>query len=204
MAARRRRRAGSSARARPIHNAALACYGRGMAKPPSSLPPEDAALWGRVARTVRPLGGARAGGEVSPSRPRTDIRPRAPEAPRTSREARQAPPHAASLDGGWDRRLRQGRVRPERTVDLHGLTQEGAYRRLVGAVQAAFDEGMRLLLVITGRPRGPDEAPRGVISRQFPLWMEGPEIRPYVAAIRRAHQRHGGAGAVYVVLRRHR
>ena len=34
--------------------------------------------------------------------------------------------------------------------------------------------------------------------------LETPALRPYVAALRPAHPRHGGSGAFYVILRRSR
>ena len=163
------------------------------------LPPKDAALWKQVARTVRPLGAPKPPEESKP--PGVRVRVRAPEMPAVRGGGS---PSEATLDGGWDRRLRKGRVEPQRTVDLHGLTQAEAHARLVAAVQDAFAAGLRTLLVITGKPRGPDEAPRGILSKMFPIWCEGAHLRPYIAAIRPAAQRHGGAGASFVVLRRRR
>ena len=163
------------------------------------LPPKDAQLWRRVAATVRPLGAPKPPAGAPP--PRVQVRERAADPP--SRTPASSPVDA-SLDGGWDRRLRKGRVEPQRTIDLHGLTQERAHTRLVRAVQSAYAEGVRTLLVITGKPRGPDEAPRGILSKMFPIWCEGSDLRPYIAALRPAAQKHGGAGASFVILRRKR
>lgn len=173
-----------------------------MPRRPKSLPPEDKALWERVAETVRPLDEKPA--PVHHRFPRVDIRERAPKAPALRPSAVLAAPERASLDGAWDRRVRKGQVVPDRTVDLHGHSRDGAYAMLERAVHNASRDGIRTLLVITGKPRGPDEAPRGIIAKSLPVWLETPQLRPYIAATRRAHQRHGGAGAVYVILRRAR
>ena len=44
----------------------------------------------------------------------------------------------------------------------------------------------------------------GVLRSQLPHWLEAPSLRPYIAALRPAHPRHGGGGAWYVILRRGR
>lgn len=165
------------------------------------LPPKDAALWAQVAKTIRPLGAPKPAAGADPL-PRVQVRARAPETPAVGPQP--VSPVGASLDGSWDRRIRKGRLDPERTVDLHGMTQERAHVALVRAVQSAYDAGARTLLVITGKPRGPDEAPRGILSKMFPIWCEGGDLRPYIAALRPAAQKHGGRGAQYVVLRRRR
>jgi DNA-nicking Smr family endonuclease len=63
---------------------------------------------------------------------------------------------------------------------------------------------VRVLLVVTGKGARGGEGGRGVIRAALPHWLETPALRPYVAALRAAHPRHGGAGAWYVILRRRR
>ncbi|MEM8826236.1 MAG: Smr/MutS family protein [Pseudomonadota bacterium] len=166
------------------------------------LDPADKALWDAVTGDVTPL----ARSETPPVHrfPRVAVRAQQAVPPPSRPNAFLAAPERASLDGSWDRRVRKGQIRPDRTIDLHGLTSDGAYHRLVQAVGDASRAGLRTLLVITGKPRGSDEAPRGIIAKSLPVWLETPQLRPFVAATRRAHPKHGGAGAVYVVLRRAR
>ncbi len=65
------------------------------------------------------------------------------------------------------------------------------------------------MLLITGRQRpaegnaGRGER-RGAIRAKFLDWLTHGAHAGRIAAIRPAHPRHGGAGAVYVVLRRAR
>ncbi|MGB3722894.1 MAG: Smr/MutS family protein [Pacificimonas sp.] len=169
-------------------------------RPP--LPAADRALWDQVSRTVRPLSDKPA--PLQHRFPRVDVREHAPDAPTLRPSAVLAAPERASLDGGWDRRVRKGQVAVDRTVDLHGHTRDGAYALLERSIHRAARDGARTLLVITGKPRGEDEAPRGIIAKSLPVWLQTPQLRPFVAATRRAHRRHGGAGAVYVILRRPR
>lgn len=169
------------------------------------LGPEEAAAWSRVAATVRPLKGRPRLKPVPAPRPIESAAP-LPEPPKVSRQALGGPVDASTLDGGWDRRLRGGKLVPDRSLDLHGYSRDQAYALLSRAIEDASLAERRVLLVVTGKGgRGDDpDRPRGVIRASLPHWLETPALRPYVAALRPAHPRHGGSGAFYVILRRRR
>lgn len=191
---------------------------RGFCPVARRLDPEEAALWRRVVASVRPLPGKRrALPHPAPLPPVTHLPgagtarplpPRAlPAAPAPSRPVRPpAPLEQATLDGGWDRRLAGGRLVPDRVVDLHGLTLEGAHDRVRHEVRAARADGLRVVLLVTGRPprAGPDGGRRGLIRGQVMHWLAAGDLADAIAAVRPAHSRHGGAGALYLVLRRNR
>jgi DNA-nicking Smr family endonuclease len=114
-----------------------------------------------------------------------------------------------TLDGGWDRRLSRGLVAPDRTIDLHGHTLASAHDALDHALDRAVGEGARLILLVTGRPpraddRGMGKPRRGAIRAAIGDWLAGSHHAGRIAAVRNAHPRHGGAGALYIVLRRNR
>ncbi|MGZ8350308.1 MAG: Smr/MutS family protein, partial [Allosphingosinicella sp.] len=111
-----------------------------------------------------------------------------------------------TLDGGWDRRLGKGQVAPDLVVDLHGHSLAGAHDRLDRGLEEAVARGARLLLLITGKPPAGDRRPvvRGVIRAAVGDWLATSRHAGEIAAIRNAHPRHGGAGALYIVLRRRR
>jgi DNA-nicking Smr family endonuclease len=106
---------------------------------------------------------------------------------------------AATLDGSWDQRLRRGQVRPDRVIDLHGYSLADAHAVLAEALDAAAADGVRVLLVITGKGRG-DRPSR--IRAELGHWLEAGGMRHRIAALRPAHPRHGGGGAHYLILRR--
>ena len=61
------------------------------------------------------------------------------------------------------------------------------------------------MLVITGKgARGEGAGERGVLKRQVPHWLALPEFRALVIGFEDAGVKHGGAGALYVRLRRMR
>ncbi len=165
------------------------------------LSAHEHALWSRVAATIRPMGG-----KVQPPAPlpipeRTRITPIPPEPipPRPLQQAPKSPVSGATLDGGWDRKLRQGDIRPDRVIDLHGHTLAAAHDVLTRALDQANANGDRVLLIITGKGRA-DRPSR--IRAELAHWLDAGSHRSRIAALRPAHPRHGGGGAFYLILRR--
>lgn len=167
--------------------------------PPRRLSADERALWSRVAATVTPLE-RRARAAAPPAEAATVAMP-PPQAP-LSRKA--MPAVADTLDGGWDRRLRRGIILPDRTIDLHGHTLATARDALEHALARAIADEVRVLLVVTGKPPRGDERRRGLIRASIGDWIAHSGYSPHIAAVRNAHPRHGGAGALYLILRRKR
>ncbi len=116
----------------------------------------------------------------------------------------QTPPPRAELTRRELRRLKAGGRALDAVIDLHGLDRIAAHDLLLARLQALQAGGARTVLVITGKGRrpGPD-GERGVLARLLPLWLGEPAFRALVHAARQAAPRHGGEGAVYLLLRRH-
>jgi DNA-nicking Smr family endonuclease len=47
-------------------------------------------------------------------------------------------------------------------------------------------------------------SPHGVLKQMVPRWLKEPELAALIAAVRPAHTKHGGEGALYVYLRKPR
>jgi len=133
---------------------------------------------------------------------------------RTVAAKAQASPPLADFDRRKARQIAAGKAEVDARLDLHGLDQREAYLRLRGFLSDAHARGDRLVLVITGKG-GAEEAidrlgelaggrRRGVLRRNLPHWLEEPEFRGIVSSFTQAGARHGGAGALYVQLRRGR
>jgi DNA-nicking Smr family endonuclease len=106
----------------------------------------------------------------------------------------------AGIDRANAERLKRGLHKIEARLDLHGMTQPEAHLELAAFIRASRDAGRRCVLVITGRGLGPSGP--GVIKSSVPRWLEDSELRRHVLAIAPAQPRHGGAGAIYLLLRR--
>jgi DNA-nicking Smr family endonuclease len=189
-----------------------------MKRPVRSLTPDEAALWRRLAETVRPLRG-RAKVPPSPSGEgsgagtveRRTVHPTHPNPtlPLKGRSYESRPLDRTTLDAAWDRRLGKGVVQPDFTLDLHGHTLASAHARLDHGLTQALAQGARVLLLITGKPRTDNEITargerRGAIRAKVLDWLAAGPHASRIAAVRPAHPRHGGTGALYVVLKRAR
>jgi DNA-nicking Smr family endonuclease len=171
------------------------------------LAPDEADLWAKVAATIRPLSRDRlkpplgptpsaAASTKSPPRPQS-LRPTA--APRPA----PIPIGEKTLDGSWDKRIRSGAIEPDRILDLHGMSLDGAWAAIDRTLEQAIRYGDRVVLLITGHHR-PGEPPvqRGKIRAAVHDWLAASRHAGSIAAVRGAHRRHGGGGSLYLVLRR--
>lgn len=128
-------------------------------------------------------------------------------APRPVAVAATPAPPPNTLDGGWDKRLSRGMVAPDASIDLHGHTLASAHAMLDAGLARSIARGDRVLLLVTGKPPRPEsERPhaRGAIRAAVADWLGASRHADHIAAVRGAHPRHGGAGALYIVLRRPR
>jgi DNA-nicking Smr family endonuclease len=172
------------------------------------LGPEERALWNKVIASVRPLHSPRPSDTAPP--PAVEPAPaagvpaphRAPPKPPPPRK----PQPGTTLDATWDRRLAGGLVQPDLAVDLHGHNLATAYDLLDRRLDQAVSTGARLVLLITGKPPQGDSRPvqRGAIRAAVGDWLAASRHAGDIAAVRGAHRRHGGSGALYIVLRRRR
>jgi DNA-nicking Smr family endonuclease len=190
-----------------------------------SLTREESALWERVVASASTLKGegmalpppppprpVKASAQPAPVQPRPT--PRRPTSPLTSVDLSPDPQtglrgRAPRMDRGRYEKLRRGRLAPEARLDLHGMTAERAHAALTRFILSAHGEGLRLVLVITGKGRdgaGHVIAPHrhGILRHSLPHWLNAPPLVTRVLEIAPAHQKHGGGGAYYVYLRRQR
>lgn len=114
-----------------------------------------------------------------------------------------------TLDANWDKKIGAGRLIPDLMIDLHGYNLAAAHHRLDRGLDDAIRDGLRVVLLVTGRPppmgsSRVDRPLRGIIRESVGDWLAASRHAAAIAAIRNAHPRHGGAGALYIVLRRNR
>jgi DNA-nicking Smr family endonuclease len=183
--------------------AAIMSAGAGKSR---RLTDEERKLWGRFTRSVAPLGR-----ELVPAVPPptatssktkspTQVRPPV----RVAAAAARTAPGLEPFDRRLKQRLARGTESLDARIDLHGKTQSEAHAALLSFLRKAQSHGAKFVLVITGKGGGArdDWSERGVLKRQVPLWLRLPEFRGYVVGFEDAHSGHGGAGALYVRIRR--
>lgn len=181
---------------------------------------EERALWSKVMATVQPL-------HTAKPTPKPAAKPTAAKLPAAKMDmaaalttkrkssAGSAPPKAVpvvaspvvmphNLDGHWDRRIARGGIVPDVSIDLHDTTLNGAYARLDGALEQAIAQKFKVVLLVTGKPRAHDRASgegRGAIAAVVRDWLAASRHARHISAVRNAHPRHGGAGAIYIMLK---
>lgn len=170
------------------------------------LSSDEQALWSVLTRSVRPLRPGRH--KVDMAEPVAMVPGSRALPPVPSRPIETRPPRspAAILDNGWERRIRGGTLAPDMAIDLHGHTLSSAHAMLNHALSSALARDLRILLVITGKPPKaavPNrESRRGAIRGEIGHWLETSPFADRIASVRQAHPRHGGDGAIYIILRR--
>lgn len=107
----------------------------------------------------------------------------------------------AGLDRRILRRLRRGDYAIQAHIDLHGLTRAEAKEALEAFVERSRHRGLRCVLVVHGRGlHSRDQIP--VLKESVQVWLSRGRIARNVLAFTTARPHDGGAGAVYVLLRR--
>jgi len=183
-----------------------------MTRKKRPLSEDEHALWTVVTRAIKPLRRRKvvvpAPAEIAPPvlPPRKLAKAVKAVLPAAPPPSRIAPPPLAPLGRRLKQKIGRGSEPIDARIDLHGMTQAAAHGALVHFLHRAQRDGVRVALVITGKGKaGADpHAERGVLKRQVPLWLESPELRPLVIGFEAANIGHGGAGALYVRMRRGR
>ena len=99
------------------------------------------------------------------------------------------------------RKLRRGEFAVQGHVDLHGLTREEAKREVETFLRASRNGGKRCVLVVHGRGlHSKDQLP--VLKDALRTWLSTARFSRHVLAFATARPADGGAGAIYVLLRR--
>ncbi|MFM9849814.1 MAG: Smr/MutS family protein [Hyphomicrobiaceae bacterium] len=196
----------------------------------SHLNKDDADLWSFAARSVAPLRRAKSrvtaavpdtptadSAQPGLSRPASSLEParrahreRAAAPVQSTTHPRKDPPPLAEPDRRRVRKIATGQHEIEARLDLHGLRQSDAHRRLARFLHDAQSAGLTMVLVITGKgsARKPADdgsyarVEPGIIRRAVPLWLDEPGLRALVVSCTSAHPRHGGSGALYIHIRK--
>ena len=174
---------------------------------------DELLLWRHAVRDAAPLKGKSA----SEPEPEESEPPPPPPTPKPKSVVTSAPPppkakkalpilasgSAVDIDKRSAERLKRGQMAIEGQLDLHGQTQDQAHRALNSFIERAYAMGQRCLIVVTGKGEKPDGSV-GVLRSMVPRWLNDTHLRPMILAFSQARPQHGGAGALYVLIKRRR
>ena len=111
--------------------------------------------------------------------------------------------HVVGLDLMLVGKLQAGQFSPESHLDLHGMNAQQAFDALVGFFRAAYFKGQRTVLVVPGRGLN---SPHGIsiLREKVQEWFTQEPLKRVILAFCTAKPSDGGAGALYVLLRKFR
>ncbi|TAL02371.1 MAG: DNA mismatch repair protein MutS [Rhodospirillaceae bacterium] len=197
-----------------------------MSRNVRNLTADELALWQYVTRNVKRPKGRALTSAVSPPEVSSGAKVQPipkPTAPSSSRQpGTTAPPSRALVLGasdGIDRRTAQrfsrGEMKIDARLDLHGMNLSQAEAAVTHFIRSAAAADYRCVLVVTGKGQrksgsssaasfSDENVSRGRIRSEAPHWLSRQGLRPLILAVREAHFRHGGGGALYVLLKRRR
>lgn len=116
----------------------------------------------------------------------------------------------AQLDRRTEEKLRKGKMPIEGRLDLHGMNQTQAHESLVRFVASCYDQGLRCVLVITGKGKSKSTSndwlspSKGILKENVPLWLEERPLKDIVLKFFKAQPKDGGSGALYIYIKRKR
>jgi len=96
------------------------------------------------------------------------------------------------------RDFNKGNVFIEKKLDLHGFNQVDAKNLLEDFINQSIENGKRLILIITGNGKEGE----GVIKNNIISWLNNKSLRNKILAVNHASKKHGGSGAIYILLRK--
>lgn len=109
----------------------------------------------------------------------------------------------SQMDGALAKRFKREVYKVEAMLDLHGVTEKAAFEKVCDFVKQAYNSEKRCILIVTGK--GWDDMPfsgKGVLRKAVPEWLSHSEISPLILAFKNPSEAMGGAGALYILLRK--
>lgn len=176
--------------------------------PPAPLPDKELSLFARAMDGVTPINAR--GRDLHPAPQRNATPPDAPAmtdllaatvefALEYSDEFIQG--HVLGLDQLILAKLRAGAYSPESHIDLHGKNLEQAYLCLVAFIKDAYLAGKRHLIIVTGRGKNPPGG-TAILRERVQTWFTRDPFKRVILAFCSARPGDGGAGALYLLLRK--
>lgn len=109
--------------------------------------------------------------------------------------------YVRGLDIKTFQQLKAGSLNIDGHMDMHGMTTDQAQENLLFFIRESYMQNHRCVLVVTGRGIN---SPGGVsvLRRETETWLTREPLKRVILAFCTAQPKDGGAGALYVLLRK--
>ncbi|MCP4394238.1 MAG: hypothetical protein GY804_08260 [Alphaproteobacteria bacterium] len=183
-----------------------------MNKKKKLLSDEDESLWDDLTKDIKPIKTNAADIEQPSPRP-SRLHAHSRKTPEfktvliTKQEQALSHGETINIDKNTARKFKQGKMKIDARLDLHGMTQSQAHTALHDFIINNYHKQKRCLLVVTGKgkhiePQHWSDRDTGVLKEMAPKWLNEPELRQMILSFSYATQSDGGEGALYVLLKR--
>ncbi|RQD77702.1 Smr/MutS family protein [Desulfonatronospira sp. MSAO_Bac3] len=108
--------------------------------------------------------------------------------------------YVKSINSRTFRRFKNGELSIEAHLDLHGLNSDQARQELLHFMREQYHQGKTCVLLIPGRGKN-SPLGEGVLRNEIQSWLTVEPLKRIVLAFCSALPRHGGTGALYVLMR---
>lgn len=118
--------------------------------------------------------------------------------------------HDPQLDKRTAEKLRKGKMPIEARLDLHGMSREVAHEAVENFILSSAARGLRHVIIITGKGKSKSTSQdwlkqgKGILKEHTPYWLSSPKLKPVILKFMQAQPKDGGAGALYIYLKRKR
>jgi DNA-nicking Smr family endonuclease len=101
------------------------------------------------------------------------------------------------------KKLRCGELSYQEYIDLHGYNRQQAHDVVTRFIHRSFTRGHRCVLIVSGRGLNSREK-QPILKQSLVTWLTRAPLKRLVLAFASARPYDGGAGALYVILRRNK
>lgn len=109
--------------------------------------------------------------------------------------------YVRGLDIKTFQQLKAGTLSVAAHLDLHGMTSDQAQESLLFFIRESYMQSHRCVLVVTGRGRN-SPGGQSILRQETEGWLTRDPLKRVVLAFCTAQPKDGGAGAIYVLLRK--
>jgi DNA-nicking Smr family endonuclease len=109
--------------------------------------------------------------------------------------------HVKGADLKAVNQLKAGALAVDAHLDLHGLNSDQARDSLLFFLHECYLQSKRCVLLVPGRGKN-SPGGQSILKREIQAWLTQDPLKRMVLAFCTAQPKHGGAGALYVLLRK--